>query len=109
VITACLGGLPDRICNKKFVTAYLYDVVREIEQEDIARGLADPGDFKTTSTDASLSVKIEADGTAASLLIDYMYRPAGLDELCIYDYLMYFEKVAKGDKKSGELVSVDCH
>jgi len=106
VVTACLGGLPDRLCNHTFATGFLYELLREIEQSDIDRGLADENDYERR-TDVTHTVKVDRDGTVHSFYLDYIYRPAGLEDVSVYDYLMYFEKVPIGDLKSGA-VRVPC-
>ena len=102
VVTACLAGLPERLCNRAFANAFLFDFEHEIRQSDADRGYLDDTDSDSRLEPwISHPVKIERDGSASNLFLDYLYRPQGLDHLSLYDYITYFEKIDRGDLKSG--------
>ena len=71
-----MAGLPDRLCNHRFATAYLFDCYAELELNDVERGHLDQVDVEYQPK-VSHTLKVEKDGTASSLFLDYIFRPAG--------------------------------
>lgn len=95
-VTASLAGLPDRYSSHRYVKLVLFPFLFWAEHSDSARNYHH-ADLPVADDALGDQLRFDLGGgsgdvTASNARLDYVYRPSGLDDMCLYDFCRCFVK-----------------
>ena len=96
-VVSTLAGFPERYVSHKPVSLCTIPFLALIEQDDRERGNSEC-EYKAAGEGAPMgeqfrTVKMDSGGrVVTNLRLDYELRPDGLDDCCLYDFVMCWQK-----------------